>query len=294
VSNWSNWSNNQMKHAIIATAVILFGFCPARLSADDTPDKLFPGTKSQWNGFGQFEFTLDKFQCRVVAPLQTATGRPWIWRARFWGHEPQTDIALLKRGFHVVYCDVANLWGNKEAIRRWDRFYEFLTTEHGFSRRPALEGMSRGGLIIYHWAIKHPTQVSCIYGDAPALGIRPYVRDLSDGDPKLNRLKDWLAAHDLTLPAAKKYKFDALDQLAPLAKAKVRVIHVCGDADESVPFEEHTAELARRYKKLGGPIEVIVKKGGKHHPHSLEDPTPIINFIVASQLQTATGKPTDQ
>ncbi|MDA0590946.1 MAG: prolyl oligopeptidase family serine peptidase [Planctomycetota bacterium] len=290
----NSWSSNSMKHAITATALILCGICAAQLSADDTPDKLFPGTRSEWKGFDQFDFTLDEVECRVVTPKEIAKGRPWIWRARFWGHEPQTDIALLKKGFHVAYCDVANLWGNEEAIRRWDRFYKFLTTEHGFSRRPALEGMSRGGLIIYHWAIKHPTQISCIYGDAPALGIRPYVRDLSPGDPGLDRLKDWMAAHDLTLEAAKKYKLDALDRLAPLAEAKVRIIHVCGDADESVPFEEHTADLARRYRKLGGTIQVIVKQGGKHHPHSLKDPTPIVEFIVESQSQPAVDRSTDQ
>jgi alkaline phosphatase D len=242
-----------------------------------------PGSQSQWRGFDQYDFKLDDFACRVVAPKEVAPGRPWIWRARFWGHEPQTDVALLKEGFHVAYCDVAGLWGNAEAIRRWDRFYAYVTSEHGFSRRPALEGMSRGGLMIYHWAIENPQQVSCIYGDAPALGIRPYVRNLNEDDPALNKLRGWMKAHGLSLSQAKQYKLDALDRLAPLAKAQVPVIHVCGDADESVPFKEHTAEFAARYKKLGGPIKVIVKKGGKHHPHSLKDPAPIVDFILRHQ-----------
>ncbi len=263
-------------------AIILTVSSVATARAENEPARGFPGKQTEWHGFDQHDFKLDDFDCRVVVPKQVAEGRPWIWRARFWGHEPQTDIALLKQGFHVVYCDVAGLWGNAQAIRRWDRFYKYLTSEYGFSRRPALEGMSRGGLIIYHWAILHPRQVSCIYGDAPALGIRPYVRDLKEGDPGLDRLRGWMLAHDLTLEQAQAYKLDALDRLAPLAKAKVPVIHVCGDADESVPFEQHTAEFARRYKKLGGPIKVIVKKGGKHHPHSLKDPAPIVDFIVGS------------
>ena len=269
----------------IVLAIVSFCVLVLSARADEESRQGFPGKQSKWHGFDQNDFRLDNFDCRVVAPKQVAVGRPWIWRARFWAHEPQTDIALLEQGFHVVYCDVADLWGNAEAIRRWDRFYEYLTNEHAFSRRPALEGMSRGGLIIYHWAIKHPEQVSCIYGDAPALGIRPYVRDLQEGDPGLERLRSWMAAHGLTLQAAKQYTQDTLDRLAPLAKAKVPVIHVCGEADESVPFEEHTAEFARRYKKLGGEMKVIVKPGGKHHPHSLQDPTPIVEFIVAHQAR---------
>ncbi len=246
----------------------------------------FPGTVSQWHGFVQFDFKVGNVDCRVVQPKQVAKGRPWIWRARFWGHEPQTETELLRQGFHVAYCDVAGLWGNAEAIRRWDRFYEYLTDQHGLSRKPVLLGMSRGGLIIYHWAILHPTQVSCIYADAPAMGLRPYVRDLEEGDPGLDRLKDWMDAHSLTLQAAKTYTQDTLDRLGSLADAGVPVIHVCGDADDSVPIEEHTAEFARRYRKLGGSVKVIVKKGGAHHPHSLEDPTPIVEFIVAHQVRT--------
>ncbi|MDG2129740.1 MAG: alpha/beta hydrolase [Fuerstiella sp.] len=257
------------------------GTLPAHAVEDSPAD--FPGDVSEWNGFVQFDFRLDNLACRVVRPEQAARGNPWIWRARFWGHEPQTEIALLRKGFHVAYCDVASLWGNAEAIERWDRLYKYLTSQHGLSPRPALLGMSRGGLIIYHWAILHPTQVSCIYADAPALGLRPYVRDLEAGDADLDRLTGWMNAHGLTLQAAKQYTQDTLDRLGPLAAEGVPVIHVCGDADESVPFEAHTGEFARRYRQLGGSVRVIVKKGGAHHPHSLKDPTAIVDFIVTHQ-----------
>ena len=35
---------------------------------------------------------------------------------------------------------------------------------------------------------------------------------------------------------------------------------------------EHTAEFTRRYRKRGGMIKATVKKGGKDHPHSLNNP----------------------
>jgi len=270
-----------MRTSIITA--ILFAVIAESVTLADKPNFPNPVKVPEWNGFKQHDFKINSFDCRVVAPLKAAKGKPWIWRARFWGHEPQTDIVLLKKGFHVAYCDVANLWGNTEAIRRWDTFYKYLTTKHGFSKRPALEGMSRGGLMIYHWAIKNPTKVSCIYGDAPTLGIRPYVKGVKEDDPVLKRLANWMRAHRLTLIDAQTYKLDTLDRLRPLANAKVAVIHVCGDADEAVPFEQHTAEFERRYKKLGGPIKAIVKKGGKHHPHSLKDPTPIVDFILDQQ-----------
>ncbi len=271
--------------AFLACELLITLLLTGMVHAADAP---FPGKTTNWNGFDRYDFLLKdargkEFGCRVVTPKKSAKGRPWIWRARFWAHEPQTDIALLKKGFHLVYCDVANLWGNARAIARWDICYKYLTTGHGFSKRPALEGMSRGGLMIYHWAIQRPKQVSCIYGDAPAMGIRPYVKGRKPGSPDLKKLEAWMKAHGLSLEQAQAHPHDALDTARVLAKARVPLIHVCGDADESVPFVEHTAEFARRYRKWGGTIKVIVKKGGKHHPHSLKDPTPIVDFILAAQ-----------
>ena len=55
-----------------------------------------------------------------------------------------------------------------------------------------------------------------------------------------------------------------------------------GDADEVVPYEENTALLAEKYEAAGGKIELIRKEGVGHHPHCLEDPKPIVNFILRS------------
>ena len=73
------------------------------------------GKKSTWQGFDRYDFEVDGRRCWVVAPRSVAEGRPWIWRARFFGHEPQADIALLNEGFHLAYCDVAGLFGSPAA-----------------------------------------------------------------------------------------------------------------------------------------------------------------------------------
>ena len=82
-----------------------------------------PLTVSNFYGFDCADFKFENRECKIVKPRTAGKGRPWIWRARFWGHEPQTDIALLERGFYVVYCDVAELYGNKQAIEIWNGFY---------------------------------------------------------------------------------------------------------------------------------------------------------------------------
>ena len=45
----------------------------------------FPGKQSNWKGFKRFDFKLGDALCRVVIPKSAAKGKPWIWRARFWG-----------------------------------------------------------------------------------------------------------------------------------------------------------------------------------------------------------------
>ena len=61
-------------------------------------------------------------------------------------------------------------YGGAVKCRSLDEYRAWLTEKHGLARQPALEGMSRGGLIIYNWASANPGKVACIYGDAPVAG----------------------------------------------------------------------------------------------------------------------------
>jgi hypothetical protein len=46
-----------------------------------------------------------------------------------------------------------------------------------------------------------------------------------------------------------------------------------------VPIEENAAIAEERYRKLGGTVELIRKPGVGHHPHGLDDPSPVVAFI---------------
>ncbi|GJM26996.1 MAG: hypothetical protein DHS20C16_34110 [Phycisphaerae bacterium] len=241
----------------------------------------FPGEPASWHGFALHEFEFGGRDCKVVCPENSVPGRPWIWRARFWGHEPQTDLALLEWGFHVAYADVAALFGNPEAVGYWNDFYDHMTTQYGFGEKPVLEGMSRGGLIIYNWAIANPDKVACIYADAPVLDFKSWPGGLGAGKGSPS---DWIQCrkvYGLSEDAALTFSGNPIDNLEGLAKAGIALLHVVGADDDVVPVAENTAILEERYRKLGGEITVISKPGVGHHPHSLEDSTPIVEFILA-------------
>ncbi len=241
----------------------------------------FPGLPGDYHGFARYDFPVEGTRATVVAPKHTATGKPWIWRAEFFDHRPELDLALLERGFHLVYIEVGNTFGSPPAVKRWDTFYQELTHSYGLSPKPVLEGLSRGGLYVYNWAAANPTKVAVILGDNPVCDFKSWPGGKGKGpgspDDWQKLLKDYGFASEAEALA---YTKNPVDNLKPLAKAHVPIIHLAADADEVVPYEENTVLLKERYEKLGGTIKVIVKHGFKHHPHGLDDPTPLVEFIA--------------
>ena len=234
---------------------------------------------SSFYGFACADFTFNNHSCKVVQPKKAAAGLPWIWRARFWGHEPQTDIALLERGFHVVYCDVAELYGNKEAVTTWNKFYAYMRA-CGLNKKVALEGMSRGGVYVYNWALANPQKVACIYADAPVLDLKSWPGGKGKGPGSKDDWETFKKDFGLTEKQALQFHDSPLDHAGKIGTLGFSMLHVVGDADEVVPVEENTNPFEEAIKKNGGTITVIHKAGVKHHPHSLANPTPIVDFIL--------------
>jgi acetyl esterase/lipase len=187
----------------------------------------------------------------------------------------------LKQGFHIVYMRVPDMLGAPAAVAHWNALYQELTEKYGFAKKAALVGLSRGGLYCYNWGAANPEKVACIYGDAPVCDFKswPGGKGKGKGSPR-----DWKLVLErygfADEAAALAYDKNPIDNLAPLASAKVPLLHVYGDADDVVPWDENTGLLAERYRKLGGSITLIAKPGVGHHPHGLDDPTPIVDFIA--------------
>jgi len=251
-----------------------------RQTDDPSQPSAFPGKRTAWHGYDRYDFELDGRSAIVVTPKQVAPGKPWIWRARFFGDPPGADPVLLSKGFHLVHIDVADLFGNPQAVGHWNAFYKFLTEKHGLARKPAVEGFSRGGLILYNWAAANPDKVACIYADAPVCDIKSWPGGLGKGSGNAQSWPLCLKAWNLTPEQTRTFKGNPIDHLEPIAKAGVPLLHVCGGADRGVPLDENTRVLEQRYKKLGGKIDVIVKPDCGHQPHGLKDPAPIIEFIL--------------
>jgi len=172
--------------AAIVLAVLLIA-TGARAAEKHVP---FDGEKSEWHeGFERYDYVMDeetfaitpfkrpdtekfavgnpakgKRRCIVVVPKEAAAGNPWSWQGCYWDHEPQTEVELLRRGFHIAFI-------TPDPGKPWDAWYAWLTATHGLSKKPAFVGVSKGGVNEYDWTTANPDKVSCIYADNPA--IRP-------------------------------------------------------------------------------------------------------------------------
>jgi dienelactone hydrolase len=235
-----------------------------------------------WRGFKRHLFTVDGCSAWIVEPRVAAPGRPWTWCMEFPdAFTERTGVPqLLERGFHHVYIKVGNSFGSPAALRHFDVFYQMLL-DRGLAKKAVLIGISRGGLYAYNWAALNPEKVAAIYGDAPVGDFKswPGGKGAGKGSPK-----DWTALLShygfQTEAEALAYAKNPVDNLASLARAKIPLIHVVGDADDVVPVKENTAVIEQRYRELGGHMVVLHKPGVGHHPHGLDDPTPVVTFIL--------------
>lgn len=234
---------------------------------------------TQWKGFVRQDLVVDSRPAIVVAPPLSAPGRPWIWRAEFFGAFDGVDVALLKAGFHLAYIDVQDMYG--VALDHMDRFYDYLRQAFGVAPKAVLEGFSRGALFAINWAARRPDRTACLYLDAPVCDFKSWPGGKSRAAVSMEDWERLKSVYGLTEERALAYPGGPLDNLGPIAAARIPILAVYGDADESLPIEENVLRLEAFYAALGGEILTIRKRGVGHHPHSLEDPIPILDFILA-------------
>lgn len=140
-----------------------------------------------------------------------------------------------------------------------------LVKEYHLNPRARMVGQSNGGLMVYSYASTHPESVERILGIYPATDLRSWP-----GLAKATGTEKWMTPppYDMSLVQleAELSQMNPIDRLAPLAAHGIRILHVHGDQDRTVPLEPNSEELMRRYQSLGGAVEIDVVRGKGHGP----------------------------
>jgi len=216
---------------------------------------------------------------------QILPGCPWIWYApTIMGSYPSSEEnfwmfrQLLDAGLPICGVDVGESYGNSDGRKIYTEFYKKIVADYVFSPRPRLLPQSRGGLMLYLWAAENPDCVECIAGIFPVCDINSYPLSHPWGLPEV------CDAYGMTESELRAYiqYHNPVDRMEPLAQRKIPVLHVHGDQDRSVPLENNSDALARRYCDLGGTMKVIVIKGKGHEvcPEFFQS-QPLVDFLLS-------------
>jgi len=237
-----------------------------------------------WHGHARYHFKVADRPAYIVTPQRTAVGRPWVWRARFPDYHSDMDVSLLGKGYHIAYVDVAGLFGSPQAVAIGDAFYATVTTQRGLAVKPALEGVSRGGLFVYNWAARNPDRVACIYCDTPVCDFKSWPGGRGTGLGSTQAWQQCLRAYDFNEAEALAFKGNPIDHAPALAGAGIPLLHIVSANDRVVPPPENTDLLCQRLEAQGHRLEVISVAQGteKSHGHHFDHPQPetVVDFVL--------------
>ena len=212
---------------------------------------------------------------------------PWVWYAPTLPGLPGPEERWMfeqftKTGLAVAGIDVGESYGSPKGRALYTAFYKELVVKRGLSKTPCLLVRSRGGLMLYNWAVEHAASVACVAGIYPVCNLSSYPG-----------IQNACGAYGLTAGQlqAKLAEHNPIDRLAPLAKAQVPLYHIHGDSDTVVPLEKNSGEVALRYRQLGGVMTLNVIKGQGHNmwPGWFQCQE-LVDFVIAQAHKGPPGK----
>ncbi len=193
---------------------------------------------------------------------------------------PNFDIAMLEKGYYVIHVFQRNRWAPDEEIDILADFVRYCAKQLGASKRCVLEGMSAGGYQAAIFAERYPELTAILYMDAPVLNLLSMCGLGECTHPAVPVVwREVAATYGVNRSTIINFRKSPIDNMEPLIANNIPVIMLYGDADDGVIYEENGKVLEQFYAERGGILKVICKSMTGHHPHGLEDPTPIIEFV---------------
>ncbi len=229
----------------------------------------------EWEGFGGVEFEFDGLKACVIKPNCEPNGK-WALKTEYFGAFVSLEKELLNRGWHIAYNQNHNRWAQDFDLKRKCEFIRFVSEEFSLNKKCALVGMSCGGLYAVKTAALVPELISVLYLDAPVINLLSYPAAFGASKERSN---EFFEKTKMTLVELLSYRDHPLDKLDVLVNNNLPVIMVAGALDDVVPYAENGALLEKYYKENGADIEVYIKDNCNHHPHGLDDPAIIADFI---------------
>ena len=234
--------------------------------------------KELWHDFEVETFNFEDRHAKIVYPKVKPNGKLLI-KTEYWDAFPDFEIEMVKRGYYLCFIRHFNRWGSPDETAVTANFIKFVAEKLGIEPKCIPVGMSCGGLQAAQLAIMHPELVSVMYIDAPVLNLISQAGLGAHGPATPEYWEELYSAYGVDKSTIVNFRNSPIDHMDVLVKNNIPIIMLYGNADTTVIYSENGKVLEDYYKAHGAPIKVISRTMGGHHPHGLDDPTPIIEFI---------------
>lgn len=234
----------------------------------------------EYKGFECIEFEFEGKKATIVFPKKANNNAAFILKTEYFQAFPETEIMLLERGHYLGFIENENRWGIDSDLDRKADFIRFVSEKYNISGGCVPVGMSCGGIFAVKLAAKYPELIACIYADAPVVNYMSCPCGFGRSNAFNEDHSEIMNALSLTeIGDLLSYRDMPFDNISKLIENRIPAVLVAGDSDEIVPFVENGIYIEKAYEATDIPFEVYIKPGCNHHPHGLEDPTPVADFI---------------
>ena len=232
------------------------------------------------SGYETIKMTFKERNATIVLADKKTRTTKWALKTEYFTAFPGVQNKLLEHGINLVFIENETRWCKDADIEIKGDFVSYLHTEFGFDLRCIIIGMSAGGLIGIKFAAKYPECVSVLYLDAPVLNLLSCPLSLGCAQKNDDMIAEFCSAMNTNASKLLCYRGQPIDVMHKLLENKLPIILVCGLADTVVPYCENGKLLYDYYKANSGEIKQILKDNCGHHPHGLDDPSEIVDFIL--------------
>ena len=200
----------------------------------------------------------------------------WIWKVEFFKAFDKAEEDLLKSGYARVYYEVSDMYGNDKSVRLMHAFHLHVTKEYGFNKKAILFGFSRGGLYALNYSLFYPEYVEKVYLDAPVLDIRTW--------PPIGIFERYEMLKELNLDETTllNYSENPINKIKEYFELNIPTLLVAGEKDSVVPYYRNAYQIIKYCKDRNIALTYYTKPECDHHPHSLENTVPIIEFVTGN------------
>lgn len=261
---------------------------PVTKSDENVADKPWMTTggvkNGEWRGFKIYEFNIDQFTIQIAEPKTPDEGRPWIMSIGEIGDgfHWQINEKLLSSGAYIVAINSYNVYGADYGLNLMDSLYHIARDNFDLPEKCGLFGVSRAGLSVYRWAIRYPARVACIYCEGPVLDFKTWPMAWPPSAGNWVELKRYYGFANDSVAVA--YKGNPIDNLRPVAMAKIPIRHAISLTDEHdtkiVPNDRNTLKAQRHLQRLGHDMTVVTIPEGMKVPYAFDDES--VEFMISN------------